>query len=154
VKWRADHPVATNEDLRIRALMSKSTAIHVYQYVRTGRTFKRYHTRLSSEEWKPFVASFIFVPNPIAVNTIPKGTSGVPMGVSGTFSISCSDDKPGTGRYVDAQINLSVDARQGKVILVKPNQQIEYYLHPTSAKKWVDLLLNQPRVGAAFRKRM
>ncbi len=41
-----------------------------------------------------------------------------------------------------------------KLVIDYKNWQVEYKLHPVTAKRWLELLLANPRIGPELRARM
>lgn len=144
VKWRADHPTPTKADLRLRALLSKSSQIDV-DYSQFNQ--KKYRVKLSNEELKSFVDCFYIYPPPTRPSTVIMGGNGI-------VYISCFLKKPREDGALGAHIYLPLDERNGKIDVVYGNGQIEHKLHPVTVKRWIELLLTNPRIGPELKARM
>jgi hypothetical protein len=53
-------------------------------------------------------------------------------------------------------VTIGVDNGRGNVTVDEPDApaQAQYGLHPATAKRWLELLLNHPRIGPELRARM
>lgn len=76
------------------------------------------------------------------------------MGPDGSLSVDCFVHKPGTTSTVAVFTTIGVDNGQGKVAVGDPNTPTQYALHPATTKRWLELLLNHPRIGPELRARM
>jgi hypothetical protein len=146
IKWRIDHPKPTKLDSELRALMSKSPAMEfTYDH---GRD-KTYRVWLSQNEIAPFADSFMLSPTPI-------GSSYV-AGKNGLINIYFFRKKPSErGSYI-LNVVIYVDERTGFIYPFPLDGEVQYKsdsVHPATTKRWLELLLNHPRIGPELRARM
>lgn len=140
VKWRVDHPTPTKADLEIRALMGQSRSLEVVYYGNQNGSTK-HSVWLSSQEMEPLASCFSLSPSQ------PSNTYGVTSGASGTLGVYCRLAKPRKDGVIGVFISISLDKRDGKVVIGHPENKKELNLHPATTKRWMELLLSHPRIG-------
>jgi hypothetical protein len=139
VKWRVDHPTPTKTDLEIRALMLSAATVEVFHTPRNNKQRKAHKVKFSTKELKPLTEGFYISPQPVK-------TSSVRMGVSGTIQVYCFLAKPRADGVAGVFVTIAVDDREGRVILGHPDYIHELNLHPVTVKRWLDILLADPRL--------
>ena len=147
LKWRADNPSSTKDDLRLRALMMKFPVTGI-SYSAVGPMNPKFYW-MSKEELKPFVDSFhVVLPNE-RLNGSNQRWSEI-VGVTFLLDKSRHNDR----ELVSVSIQIDIPTKQGNVHIYHPAKNEIYNLHPTTSKRWLELLLNHPRIGPELRRRM
>lgn len=137
VKWRADHPTPTKEDLRIRALMSKSYAVKVTFFDNVNDIF------ISKQDTKDFVDFFYISPDQNST-----------IYISGSLAILDFYIKnPKSSDIADVSATIDTVSYIG-TMGVRSSGESAYTIHSLTAKRWKELLLAHPRTGPELRKRM
>ena len=150
VKWRADNPTPTKEDLEIRALMSKLPTAEFFHTPPRKSALQMYHVRLSKRELKPFIDCVFMSSHSFKAS---KGMSSK-YGTVGMYIPIVESEKH---KLKWALINISLDNRMGQIITghtKHTNAPMETNLHPTTTKRWLELLLANPRIGPELRARL
>ena len=148
LKWRADNPSSTKEDLEIRALMLKTSRGSFFYHPHSSKsaTITTFGVKLSEKELEPFVQN---------LHLLQTDRRGLPFGKSGTIELywflQLSTKKGST----QLRCLLDADGRDGifTIDASEPRSRT-YNLHPTTTKRWLELLLNHPRIGPELRRRM
>ena len=147
LKWRADNPSSTKEDLRLRALMLKPSKSDITLFPAVLGVGKIYSANLTKEELQPFVDS---------LNVLPQSSKLNEQVIypTDTVIIVCEIDKPQRDGVESLSVSINFMNRQGKAHVGYSYQEIGYRLHPATTKRWLELLLNHPRIGPELRRRM
>lgn len=141
INWRAQHPIATEEDLRLRALMSHTRVVEVEYVLWNGSKLDQYRVKFSPKEFQPFVDSFYLSSQPVGVNTGGMGTMGI---------VTLKPREDGNTLII---ADVSVDKRGGSLLFGSEKKHSLKALHPVTVKRWVELLLANPRIGLQLRAR-
>lgn len=145
VKWRVDHPTPTQTDLEIRALMSQSSKVEVF-YSGRKKPMQRF-SWLSPQEMEPFVNCFYLSPR-------TSKTSSLTMGANGIVSVFYILAKPRKDGVVGVIVTISLDKRDGKVVIGHPDNNGGLDLHPVTATRWSELLFSHLRIGPELESQM
>lgn len=147
VKWRAEHPTPTKEDLVIRALILQSSNIVVSHIPnKPQRRYIPLKLKLTVPEMKSLCDWFYLSP--------PSKNPAVQTGKRGMIQILCWLAKPREDGVVGVFVNIGVDKREGRAILGHPRRIDERTLHPVTVKHWLELLQSNPRIGPELRARL
>ena len=145
VKWRADHPTTPTElDLKARALMLESSSIEIGHDLSTPLKLRA--NRISKAEMKPFIDSLFLIAQPPSISPV--------MGPNGAIRIDCTKFYREKKAVLGVLTTISVDNGRTKVMVGDMNSSYQYQLHPYTAKRWMELLLNHPRIGPELRARL
>ena len=137
VKWRAEHPTPTKQDLAVRALMSKCSKAQ-FGYARNGDDAG---VILFKEELEPFIDSFYLLPQ----STNPGDAGGI---TNRKFLFWFVPSTPNAIGASGISVSINGDVNQG-VATVKDD--VEHKLHPITARRWRDLMLAHPLIGSQLR---
>ncbi len=157
-KWRAEHPTATKEDLKMRTLMSESSEIVVVyepgliwkgdRYIRAKGGTKSYRLKQSEAKLKSLIDTFHLSPQPHEGNlrvVSEKGTVYV------HFSFS-KERKDGVARVTSS---VETGSFEGDIASSdKEYNEVTHELHPITIKRWKELLLDHPNIGPELRARL
>lgn len=138
VRWRAQHPAPTQEDLQMRALLATYPSMEAL-YVSGNAGVGAVQIQLTKQELRPFIECFY----------LSRQQHRKPSRMSAYGGVNLRFDAPGGARS-GAWISISVDARRGAEFLSDPPRD----LHPVTIQRWNELLLANPRVGAELRARL
>ncbi len=141
VKWRVEHPTATKEDLEVRALLAQSGGFEVSHVIWAGKRLNEFKRKLSKSEFQPFINCFYLSPR-------TYGPSSMAMGKQGIITIA-RDDRVAT---IVASINL--DKRVGELLITRSARTKMRSIHGITTKRWMELLMANPRIGPELRARM
>lgn len=144
VKWRAEHPTPTKEDLEIRVLMRKSS-----QVTASHNLSSSYYASvpLSKTEFSALVSNFFLSPNQ-NVNLKSWSSNQVVH-----FEVDYPQPKSKSA-VSEVSIEINVQTLWGWMNVHRKNAREGYKLHPVTVKRWIELLLNHPRIGPELRARM
>ncbi|BCM88371.1 hypothetical protein IAD21_00202 [Abditibacteriota bacterium] len=151
VKWHWDHPPVTPEDLKVRALLSSTSAISIVHRLPNGRTFPRTYyakVRRQAMELQPFIDA-------LYLSAQPTLTRGVSNGRHGLLMIDCLHPiPPPKDGILGLVVWISPDGHDGQILVSASKGSRTYNLHPLTTKRWLELLSSIPRVGPELQKRM
>ncbi len=145
-KWRADHPTPTKEDLELRALILQSSSIEVLHKPHYYQKIRPYKSILSTQELKPLSDSFFVLSKETKLKELEAGLRGATI-------VFCRLAKPRKDGVIGVSVVMSVDNKRGVANIVS-DHLTEFDLHPVTIKRWIEILLADPRVGPEFRVRM
>ena len=156
VKWRAEHPTPTKEDLEYRELMLGSSKMEVAYgpgfpkgtTVFSGQISIIYQSKPSSQDLETLADNFYLSPHPLK-------KTGALLSEVGTIFIRFYLAKPKKDEVEGAYIIIDFDKCEGKSGMTHPNNnKAVRRLHPVTVKGWMEILLSHPRIGPELRARM
>ena len=148
VKWRAEHPSVAGAESQLQNLLPKAQATRVSTAPRrvNGKLdFSPFV--LSKAEFKPFIDSLKLSPEAVTPVHAVTDLRGV-IFVSSWVNESLLNNT----KLVEFVFNIHTD--NAKVVVRRGKRETEYKLAPAAAKRWVELLLANPRIGPELRARM
>ena len=141
VKWRADHPTPTKEDLRIRALLAQPGGMEVSHATWDGKKLHEFKLKFSEKEFQAFVNCFYLSPQRYNSNPIAMSKNGI-------ITIARDD------RTATIVASLSLDKWIGELLISRPGKSKTRNIHPVTVKRWIELLIAHPRIGPELRARL
>ncbi len=151
VKWRAEHPMPTKEDLAIRAVLLKSRSIYFSHGGLPGAgEFDSIWSDLNQSEAKLFIECLYLLPKSKQNNNSLLG------GIKGNILIRWSIPEKNPNKTQEVTTLFRVAENDGLCLAYGSNGFKPYFhqLHPVTVKIWMELLLANPRIGPELRARM
>lgn len=146
-KWRAEHPTPTKEDLEIRALIANPRIAYISydsSFTPTSAPIN-YRSSVFNYELTSLTDYFYL---------LPKSPSGqIPTFGSETLHLTWYFSNPKKDAVKRIYISL-FDKTRGQCVISNSRRRLEYTLHPVTVKRWIELLLANPRIGPELRARM
>ena len=146
VKWRAEHPPVTKEDLAIRALMSQCSTVTVEEGLPNESRLEPYGT-LSKVEIKHFIDSLHSIPQQSTPQNWPTGANGI-IYVKFLFKQAREDS------VTSIDVSLNFGASLCFIVILHPGRGNEFTqcrVHPVTVKRWMELLMSNPDISSFIR---
>lgn len=131
--------------------MMKASMVNVahYPHPRNSKKSRTYYWSLREvqRELKPFAENLYVLSKPTGTNYVKVSTNG---NVSVNWFIPRTKRDKATGGFFE----ISIGNREGVLTILQKGKPMMYDLHPATTKRWLELLLNHPRIGPELRRRM
>jgi hypothetical protein len=144
VKWRAEHPTPTKEDLEIRAVMAQASKVVVTQWL-VNESQTRFCGTISSKELAPFADAFYTLPYQSLKSNFATGASGI-------LNVEFQFDYPRTDYITSIDVSINAGSTSSYIYIHHLVKDRLFDIHPVMTKRWMELLLEHPQIGAALRE--
>lgn len=145
VKWRAEHPTPTKEDLEVRALLKKPPPTKVSYRLWSSR----YRSKMvSKQEFTKLMDNLYLSPQQ---RTVPTSTRSDEV-----VHFICYYQAPRNSKDAVSSVSIEMNITKlwGWMYVYRTQRESGYRLHPVTVKRWIELLKANPRLGPELRARM
>jgi hypothetical protein len=130
--------------LKIRAVISRSFgAEFIYLPQNLTNIVNAEYTEIHKQDLKPLAESFYF--------SRQSGDQGLNGNLGHIHLQFFGESKT---QLSGVSVHIDIEENRGKVVPNIPDNAREFDLHPATTKRWLQLLLNHPRIGPELRRQM